>query len=98
MSKIVFRKLKPLDIVILVFGVAFALLLLAALIAPMINSGLSTFCKYATEPLGGLAFLALGIFVMRNQEKPNRNFGYFLIAAGAFSLIITVVMLVKLMH
>ena len=95
MSKIVLRELKPVDLMFLIVGIIFALLLLASLIAPMVDANLITFCKYAAEPLGGIAFSVLGIFILRNQKQPQRNFGFFLIAAGVFAFIITAVIIGK---
>ena len=95
MSKIVLRNLKPVDLILLFSGFLFALLLLAALVVPIIDVSFSSLGDFITQPLGGVAFLLLGIFVIRNLKQPQRNFGFFLIAASAFAFIVSAVMLVK---
>ncbi len=94
MSKFVLHGLKPVDWSLLILGVLFALLLIAAWLAPMTAPGLGELSKNSVQPLGAVAFLSLGIFTVKTQKPPQRNFGYFLLLASAFAFVVSAVMLV----
>jgi hypothetical protein len=96
MAKIVLRKLKPVDLILLFSGFLFAFLLLASLLIPAVNTNYTETFKYITQPFGGVTFLLLGIFVLRNLQQPQKNIGFFLIAASAFSFIVSAVLIIKL--
>lgn len=90
-----FKKLRAFDRVLLITGFLFALLLLITLALPTVSQNFSSLSTILSQPAGGISFLLLGVYVLRNLKLPQRNLGVLLLLASAFSFIVTAVMIFK---
>jgi hypothetical protein len=94
MSKFNLRELKKVDLLLLLSGFFFALLLIAVFVYQMFDPAFTTGNNF-TMPLGGLTFTLIGIYVLRNLKLPHKNLGYLLVAAGVFSFFVSAVLLYR---
>lgn len=90
-----FKKLKTFDRLLLITGFLFALMLIITLALPTVNPSFSSISTMLSQPAGGISFLLLGVYVLRNLKLPQRNLGFLLLLASAFSFIVTAVMIFK---